>query len=91
MPGKDLLDQTKVNLKVREDPVRGGYVDGVTETYTSSPEEMLELMEKGTATRATASTRMNADSSRSYQALLTTSAINMANTKYTPGLTQCSW
>ena len=57
----------------------------------SRPEEMLELMEKGTATRATASTRMNADSSRSYQALLTTSAINMTNTKYTPGLTQCSW
>ena len=68
----DLLDPTKKDLRVREDPVRGVYVDGITETYTSSPDEMLELMQKGTANRTTASTRMNADSSRSHSVFVLT-------------------
>ena len=68
----DLLDPAKSNLRVREDPARGVYVEGVTEAYTSSAGEMLELMERGTSNRAVASTRMNADSSRSHSVFVVT-------------------
>ena len=46
---RDLLDDVGVNtnLQIREDPVKGIYIEGVTEEYITSPEEMLDLMAKG--------------------------------------------
>lgn len=37
---RDLLDQTKVDLKIRSDKKRGIYIEDLTETYISSPEEI---------------------------------------------------
>jgi kinesin family protein 5 len=72
---KDLLNPTPpsskpgVNdpgLKVRETPARGVWVDGLTEHFISSPDEVLQLINLGQTCRATSSTAMNAESSRSH-------------------------
>jgi kinesin family protein 5 len=65
---KDLLDTRKTNLPIREDIAsgRGIYVEGITEEYVTSPEDLTELMKTAAANRAVASTGMNAGSSRSH-------------------------
>jgi kinesin family protein 5 len=65
---KDLLDTRKTNLPIREDLAsgRGIYVEGITEEYVTSPEDLTELMKTAAANRAVASTGMNAGSSRSH-------------------------
>lgn len=63
---RDLLDPKKVNLKVRETPQKGVWVDGLTEIYVSSANDIYELLHLGEKYRATASTGMNAQSSRSH-------------------------
>lgn len=47
---RDLLDDNrlKVNLTIREDPIKGIYIAGVTEEYVTSPEETLQVMHAGT-------------------------------------------
>eukprot|EP01060_Flectonema_neradi_P003014 TRINITY_DN11890_c0_g1_i1.p1 TRINITY_DN11890_c0_g1~~TRINITY_DN11890_c0_g1_i1.p1 ORF type:complete len:807 (+),score=187.98 TRINITY_DN11890_c0_g1_i1:53-2473(+) len=65
---RDLFNPTKVNLQLHED-FKGGkgvFIAGATEEHVSDPEEIFELMSAGAANRAVASTRMNADSSRSH-------------------------
>ena len=62
----DLLDSTKTNLQVKEDKVRGIYVQNSTELYVSSPSEMMKVMLAGSANRSIAATRMNERSSRSH-------------------------
>lgn len=52
--------------------MRGVYIDGVTELYTASREEMLELVAKGNALKAVSCTKMNKDSSRSHSVLVIT-------------------
>ncbi|KCV72817.1 hypothetical protein H696_00395 [Fonticula alba] len=65
---KDLLNPTQAghNLKVREHPSLGPYVQGLTKFVVSSPEEFYRIMEMGNKTRTVASTLMNATSSRSH-------------------------
>mmetsp|Transcript_45158 Transcript_45158/g.72346 ORF Transcript_45158/g.72346 Transcript_45158/m.72346 type:complete len:713 (-) Transcript_45158:2281-4419(-) len=63
---RDLLDPSRQNLQVREDPSRGIYVEGMSEQYVNSLEEMMELMELGASNRAQAATGMNEGSSRSH-------------------------
>jgi kinesin family protein 5 len=67
---RDLLDPSRTNLRVREDKVKGVWVDGCVKLPTFSPEEMLETMRTGSAHRAIASTRMNMDSSRSHSVFI---------------------
>ena len=43
---RDLLDPSKSNLRVHEDPVTGVYVKGATEVYVTSEEEMVEVMKQ---------------------------------------------
>lgn len=62
----DLLDPAKNNLQVKEDKIRGIYVQDATEIYVGSPIEMLKAMSNGSANRAIAATRMNQRSSRSH-------------------------
>eukprot|EP00741_Cyanophora_paradoxa_P025589 tig00000383_g24693.t1 len=62
----DLLNPKGENLKLREHPVTGVYVEGLTKTPVSSAEGIAKLMARGTASRTTASTNMNAQSSRSH-------------------------
>eukprot|EP00301_Raphidiophrys_heterophryoidea_P027792 c9826_g1_i1.p1 GENE.c9826_g1_i1~~c9826_g1_i1.p1 ORF type:complete len:915 (-),score=281.95 c9826_g1_i1:193-2580(-) len=63
---RDLLDTTKTNLSVHEDKLKGVYVEGATEEYVSSPEDVFAVMKYGASLRVTASTSMNAESSRSH-------------------------
>ena len=76
---KDLLDAKKVNLQVKEDKTRGLYVAEATEVYVSSTDEMMAVMNAGTANRSVAATRMNAVSSRSHSIFLVT--VQQKNTK----------
>lgn len=67
---RDLLDPTKVNLSVRENKNRVPYVKGVTERFVSSPEDVLDVIEKGKVNRHIAVTNMNEHSSRSHSVFL---------------------
>ena len=67
---KDLLDPENDNLKIREDKIEGVVIAGATEVYVTSCEEVFKVLEMGQALRATSSTRMNAESSRSHALLL---------------------
>lgn len=66
----DLLDAKKTNLQVKEDKTRGLYIQDATEVYVSSTDEMMDVMNAGSANRSVAATRMNATSSRSHSIFL---------------------
>ena len=63
---RDLLDPTKRNLQIREDPQKGIYVQNMTEEFVGCAEDMLNCMSAGKINRATAATGMNEGSSRSH-------------------------
>ena len=54
------------NLRVREHPVTGPFVEGLTKLMISSAEDFVRLVNEGNQARSTASTAMNATSSRSH-------------------------
>lgn len=58
--------QSSNNLKVRENPKTGPYVEGVTVFSVSTYEELFALLEAGNKHRHVAGTGMNATSSRSH-------------------------
>ncbi|CAD8081819.1 unnamed protein product [Paramecium sonneborni] len=62
----DLLDTNKTNLKIKEDRLRGIFVQNLTEIKVESPEEMKQVMQTGSNNRTIAATRMNERSSRSH-------------------------
>uniref|UniRef100_A0A3B3S0S6 Si:rp71-84d9.1 n=1 Tax=Paramormyrops kingsleyae TaxID=1676925 RepID=A0A3B3S0S6_9TELE len=57
-------------LKVREDQQRGFYVEGLRRVPCESAAQVAQLMEQGTRTRTTATTHMNANSSRSHMLII---------------------
>ena len=62
-----LVPQTQqVNLKVRNHPTTGPYVENLTKCAVSTFKEVDEIMEEGSKTRTVAATNMNATSSRSH-------------------------
>eukprot|EP00161_Ancyromonas_sigmoides_P008060 TRINITY_DN2022_c0_g1_i2.p1 TRINITY_DN2022_c0_g1~~TRINITY_DN2022_c0_g1_i2.p1 ORF type:complete len:281 (-),score=20.40 TRINITY_DN2022_c0_g1_i2:5-847(-) len=63
---RDLLDPAKSNLSVRETPKKGIYVEGLSEEYVTTEQDIFDLLELGQQARAIASTRMNDVSSRSH-------------------------
>lgn len=69
---RDLLRPQKLkrlpqqNLKVREHPKEGPYVEGLTKQHVSDFDSVEVLMEQGNRLRATAFTKMNNTSSRSH-------------------------
>lgn len=63
---RDLLSPEKTNLKIREDKVRGVYIEDVTERYVSEEREVMDLIELGNSNRAICATKMNEGSSRSH-------------------------
>lgn len=73
---RDLLDQNKIDLKIRSDKKRGVFIEDLTEKYISSPEEVYELIEIARNSRAIASTNMNERSSRSHMIFLLTISQN---------------
>lgn len=64
---KDLLGNSTAKLKIKQDPRKGIYVEGLTEIYVISEEEMMDVLELGEYSRSVASTKMNKFSSRSHQ------------------------
>ena len=76
---RDLIDLSKVNLNIREDSIKGIYVDGVSEHYVARPNDILELLAIGSSHRAQAATYMNEHSSRSHSIFILT--INQSNKK----------
>eukprot|EP00753_Platysulcus_tardus_P003938 PLAT12506.11.p1 GENE.PLAT12506.11~~PLAT12506.11.p1 ORF type:complete len:686 (-),score=285.26 PLAT12506.11:8-2065(-) len=63
---RDLLDSSRVALKVREDPSEGVVVVGLSQQGVTSPEEIFALLRTGADNRAKGATRMNKNSSRSH-------------------------
>lgn len=65
---RDLLSRIKKpgGLRVREDQQLGFYVDGLKSVPCENYAQIERLMEQGAKIRTTASTNMNASSSRSH-------------------------
>ena len=59
-------------LKIRMHPQTGVFVEGITSYTLNTPEEYFKLLERGLSHRTTASTNMNATSSRSHGIVLLT-------------------
>ena len=69
---RDLLQPQNDNLPVHEEKSRGVYVKGLLEIYVSSVQEVYEVMRRGGAARAVATTNMNQESSRSHSIFVLT-------------------
>ena len=67
---QDLLDPSKKDIRIREDPDNGVYLEGVTWVKVSSTDECCQVFLKGEENRATHATLMNAHSSRSHAILI---------------------
>ncbi|TYZ58847.1 hypothetical protein PybrP1_000483 [[Pythium] brassicae (nom. inval.)] len=81
---KDLFNPTLDNLKVRDHPRQGPYAEGLTRSAVSSHKEISRLMDAGILARTTASTNMNATSSRAhtiFQIIVTQSEVNPTSGK----------
>jgi kinesin family protein 16B len=80
---KDLLKKNSShNLKVREHPSQGPYVEDLSKHLVTEYRNILRLMEQGNDLRTTASTNMNDTSSRSH-AIFT---INFVQAGYMSGM-----
>ena len=56
-------------LDLREDPIKGPTVAGLSEVTTSSTDEVMQLLQKGNRRRTQEATAANAESSRSHAVL----------------------
>ncbi|EER10798.1 kinesin heavy chain, putative [Perkinsus marinus ATCC 50983] len=65
------------NLNIRHDTRRGVYVDGLSEYVVREPGEVYDLMRRGNASRAIATTKLNDASSRSHAVFMMT--VEMCN------------
>ena len=65
---KDLLGNQKPPIKceLKEDPQKGVFVKGLTDVVVETEEQLMAMLDKGLSVRTTASTQMNAESSRSH-------------------------
>jgi len=63
---RDLLEPSNSNLKIRSQPKRGIFIEGVTELFVASREELMGCYSEAVENRATLSTRDNDRSSRSH-------------------------
>lgn len=63
---RDLLDASKVNLRVREHPTLGVFVEDLSHCAVESYRDVEDLIEMGLQQRTTAATNMNSESSRSH-------------------------
>jgi len=64
---RDLLNPSnKENLRVREHPILGPYVEDLSKLLVTSHEEIINVMDEGNKSRTVASTKMNEVSSRSH-------------------------
>jgi len=73
---KDLLDPSKDNLSVREERIRGVFIENLTEISIGTAEDIYKLMRRGNNNRAVGVTNMNAQSSRSHSILTISVTMN---------------
>ena len=76
---KDLIDTSKVNLSIREDPVKGIYIENLSEHYVTCDDEVMGYLKIGNEGRSVASTNMNDTSSRSHSIVIITIHQNNIN------------
>lgn len=69
---RDLIDPTRMNLKVHESREKGVYVGNASEYYVSSSDEILHLLKVGWTNRSVGETNMNKFSSRSHSIFVIT-------------------
>ncbi|KAI8996690.1 P-loop containing nucleoside triphosphate hydrolase protein [Gaertneriomyces semiglobifer] len=69
---RDLLNPTSDNLPLKEEKGKGVYVKGLLEVFVGSVDEVYEALRVGQKNRMVASTKMNAESSRSHSVFLLT-------------------
>ena len=82
---RDILNPSSDNMKLRETKNDGFVVQDLTEITCQTESEVIQILEKGKINRATASTLMNAVSSRSHsifcitikQRITVTNTVNM--------------
>eukprot|EP01060_Flectonema_neradi_P016878 TRINITY_DN2351_c2_g1_i1.p1 TRINITY_DN2351_c2_g1~~TRINITY_DN2351_c2_g1_i1.p1 ORF type:complete len:1473 (+),score=238.62 TRINITY_DN2351_c2_g1_i1:34-4452(+) len=61
-----LLNPKKENLKIREHPTMGPYIEDLTKLVINDYKDIIRLMEDGNKVRTVAETKMNDQSSRSH-------------------------
>ena len=76
---KDLLDPSMTDLKIHEEKTRGVYIEGLSEHYVSSEQDVYELLKMGSENREVAYTKMNSGSSRSHSLFILT--VNQTNSR----------
>ena len=76
---KDLLNPSMVDLKIHEEKTRGVYIEGLSEHYVSSEQDVCELLKMGNENREVAYTKMNSGSSRSHSLFILT--VNQTNSR----------
>ena len=62
----DLLNDRSSDLKIKENPRRGIFVDGLEEIMVGDEDELMDVLDLGAKSKKMASTRMNEHSSRSH-------------------------
>lgn len=62
----DLLRENDQELKIKESPTKGIYVDGLTKISVISQEELFQVIKQGNKMKTVAQTRFNSQSSRSH-------------------------
>ena len=67
---QDLLNPSNVNLRIREEKNGEVYVQGLSDEYVSSADDIMQLLAVGEKSRTVASTDMNEVSSRSHSVLI---------------------
>ena len=67
---QDLLEPRNKEIRIREDPDKGVYLEGVQWVQVTSTEECGKIFQIGEKNRVTESTLMNAHSSRSHAILI---------------------
>ena len=66
---RDLLSDVEEYLDLREDPIKGPVVAGITEVEAKNGKEIMDLLTQGNAKRSQAATAANEVSSRSHAVL----------------------
>ena len=96
---QDLLDIESKDIRIREDPEKGVFLEGIQWFKCNSPEECSQVFHKGELNRNTECTKMNAHSSRSHAILIMkieksikiTNPKNIKNIKNNDRLLTCSY
>mmetsp|Transcript_12526 Transcript_12526/g.20636 ORF Transcript_12526/g.20636 Transcript_12526/m.20636 type:complete len:871 (+) Transcript_12526:91-2703(+) len=63
---RDLIDPTSPNLRIKETPRQGVYVEGLAQEFVGCEEDVVRILRTGSRLRAVAATSLNQRSSRSH-------------------------